>query len=49
MSEPTFELDGHPVPFAPGFRSHSKTSTGHTSMHAPSATHDSQSTATWLP
>src|SRR5207302_9225874 len=38
-----------PVPFLPGARSHSNTSTGQTSMQTPSATHPSKSTATWVP
>src|SRR6266571_6337894 len=38
-----------PVPFFPGARIHSKTSTGQTSMHTPSATHPSKSTATCVP
>src|SRR5439155_175505 len=38
-----------PVPFLPGAKSHSNTSTGQTSMQTPSATQPSKSTATWVP
>src|SRR2546426_4829795 len=49
-SSPPFSMIlSFPVPFLPGARSHSKTSTGQTSMQTPSATQPSKSTATWRP
>src|SRR5437870_1806169 len=49
-SSPPFSMIlSFPVPFLPGARSHSKPSTGQTSMQTPSATQPSKSTATWRP